>query len=294
MKTQGSAGTARSERSFRGNFWRTMRRSPVTILGLVVITIMILVGVFAQLLAPYAMEAMQVQDRLQGPSPVHMMGTDKFGRDIYSRVVFGAQVSLIVGVGATLVAGVVGSLVGSISAFLGGWVEEVTMRVMDIILAFPYIILAIVMVAIVGPSFVNLIVIIGLVRIPQFARVARSSTLKVKQFEYVLAAHSMGQTPWGVLSHHVLPNCVGPLIVLASLSVGTAIGAEATLSFLGLGIQPPMSSWGTLLADGRSFMFDAPWMATFPGLAISLTILGSNLVGDGLRDALDPVWREGR
>jgi ABC-type dipeptide/oligopeptide/nickel transport system permease subunit len=276
----------------RGSFWRPIKRSPATVAGLCVVIVMILIGLIAPVLAPYQPEVMRVPDRLEGPSTRYLMGTDKFGRDIFSRVLYGARISLVVGAGATLIAAVVGTLLGSGAAFWGGWADEVTMRIMDVMLAFPYIILAIVLVAIVGPGLQNLILVIGVVRIPGFARVARSSVLRIKEFDFVEAARSIGQSQWGILWRHVLPNCIGPVLVLASMSIGTAIGTESTLSFLGLGIQPPVSSWGTMLADGRSYMFDAPWVAVFPGLAISLTILGYNLVGDGLRDALDPMWRK--
>lgn len=272
-------------------FWSTLSRNYITVGGLGIIVIMISVAVLAPYIAPYAYETTLLTDRLQPPSTGHLLGTDQFGRDILSRMIYGARVSLIVGLGGVTIALSVGVLLGAVAGFYGKWTDEIIMRIMDILLAFPYIILAVALIAMVGPSVRNIIVVIGITRTPQFARVTRSSVLIIKEMDFVTAARAVGQREWRILARHILPNSLTPIVVLASLSVATAILTESALSFLGLGIQPPEASWGTMIADGRRFMLDAPWIATFPGVAISLTILGYNLFGDGLRDALDPKLR---
>jgi ABC-type dipeptide/oligopeptide/nickel transport system permease subunit len=271
--------------------WRTLTRNPANLLGIAIIVGMFLVAVFAGLLSPYEYDQMQIKDKITGPARNHLLGTDQFGRDILSRIIYGARVSLTVGLGGTALAMALGITLGSTAGYLGGWSDEVLMRVLDIWMAFPYIVLAIVLAWIIGPGIGNLVLVIGIIRTPQFARITRASVLSLKEIEFVLAARAIGQRDFRILWRHILPNCISPIIVYASLSVATAISAEAALSFLGLGIQPPLPSWGMMLAEGRRFMFDAVWIPTFPGIAISLTILGYNLLGDGLRDALDPRMR---
>jgi peptide/nickel transport system permease protein len=252
---------------------------------------MLFVALFAPQIAPYEYDKMAILEKLTGPSKGHLLGTDQFGRDILSRIIYGARVSLLVGVGGTTVAMISGIIMGAVAGYLGGWWDEVLMRILDIWMAFPYIVLAIVLAWIMGPGLVNLILVIGIIRSPQFARITRGSVLAQKEMEFVDAARAIGQSSPLILLRHILPNCISPIIVYATLCVATAISAEAALSFLGLGIQPPTPSWGMMLAEGRRFMIDAFWMPTFPGIAISLTILGYNILGDGLRDALDPRMR---
>lgn len=273
------------------SIWRVLRSSPATVLGAVLIAFMLLLAIFGPFLTPYTYEEMVLTERLQGPSVRHPLGTDQFGRDLLTRAVYGARFSLLVGAGGTGLALLIGVILGAAAGFYGRWLDEIVMRLIDIVMAFPYIVLAIVLAWIVGPGLANLIFVIGIIRTPQFARIARGSVLSIKETSYVEAAAAIGQRPITILWRHILPNCVSPILIYASLSIATAISAEAALSFLGLGIQPPRPSWGTMLAEGQRFMFDAPWIATFPGLAISLTILGYNLLGDGLRDALDPRLR---
>jgi peptide/nickel transport system permease protein len=270
---------------------KTLFASSANILGIIIIVFMLIVAIFAPLLAPYEYQRMAVSEKLVGPSLTHLFGTDQFGRDVLSRTIYGARVSLMVGLGGTAVALLIGALFGAIAGYWGGWWDEVLMRFIDIWMAFPYIVLAIVLAWAIGPGVRNLILVIGIIEAPIFARITRGSVIVIKNMEYVTAAKCIGQNDLIVLARHILPNCISPIIVYSSLTVATAILTEAALSFLGLGIQPPVPSWGTMLADGRRYMLDAPWMPTIPGIVISIAILGYNLLGDGLRDILDPRIR---
>jgi peptide/nickel transport system permease protein len=271
--------------------WRTLCRSQSTLLGIGFMAVMLFLAAAAPVLAPYEFDEMLLGDRLTGPSRTHLLGTDQFGRDVLARLLYGARVSLFVGLAGTALSMVGGVAAGAMAGFVGGWLDEIVMRILDIWLAFPFIVLAIVLAWILGPGLRNLILVIGIMRLPHFARIVRGSVLSIKQKDYVLATRCVGQRSGRILWRHILPNCITSIIVYASLSVATAISSEAALSFLGLGIQPPAASWGTMLADGQRYMVDAPWIATFPGIAITITILGYNLVGDGVRDALDPHMR---
>ena len=270
---------------------RVLLSSTATTLGVVLIVTILLMAILGPLFAPYQFDEMNLTDKLSGPSAKHWLGTDQFGRDIMTRLFHGAQVSLLVGAGGTAVAMLLGVLLGSAAGYYGRWLDEILMRLIDIVMAFPFIVLAIVLAWVIGPGMNNLILVIGILRTPQFARLTRGSILAIKQKDYVEAARSIGVRSLAILWRHILPNCISTILIYASLSIATAISTEAALSFLGLGIQPPRPSWGIMLAEGQRFMFDAPWIATFPGIAISLTILGYNLLGDGLRDALDPRLR---
>lgn len=234
---------------------------------------------------------MRTQAILQGPSRAHVLGTDQFGRDILSRIIIGARVSLLVAVLSVAVALALGTTVGLLSGYLGRWVDGLAMRLMDILFAFPAILLAIAIMAVAGTSMRNLILAIGVVYTPQFARVARAATLTVKNLEFVEASQALGAGTGRVLARHLLPNVMPAIIVQVSLSLSLAILSESALSFLGLGTQPPTPSWGNMLSEGRQFMEIAPWNAVFPGAAIMLVVLGFNLLGDGLRDLLDPRLR---
>jgi peptide/nickel transport system permease protein len=274
-------------------FWGAFSRNPLTLVGGAIIVAMMLMAIFAPTLSPYDPDLPHLADRLKAPSTRYLLGTDQFGRDLLSRIMHGARVSLLVGIGGTGVAMAIGVLLGATASYFGGMVDEFLMRIMDIVMAFPFVVFAITMVVLIGTGMTNIILVIGVLRVPQFARVLRSRVISVKEEDFVLSAKAIGQRPFRILVRHVLPNSIGPVIVLASLSVATAISAESALSFLGIGIQPPQSSWGTLLADGRNYIIHAPWLATFAGLFLSVTILGYNLIGDGLRDALDPRTRRG-
>lgn len=265
--------------------------NPLTLAGAAVLAVMITAVLLAPVLAPYASDEMRLAEKLQGPSPQHLLGTDQFGRDILSRVLYGGRVSLWVSVAGVVIAMIVGVPLGALAGYGSRRLDEVIMRLMDVLMAFPYIILAIAMIAIVGPSVRNIVLVIAFTRTAQFARITRASVLGCRVLEYVQAARALGSSEARILLRHIFPNILTPLAVQASLSLGTAVLTEGTLSFLGLGIQLPQASWGTTIADGRRFMLDAPWIATFPGVAIALTVLAYNLLGDGLRDMLDPRLR---
>lgn len=270
---------------------RVLGENRLTAVGTLVVFLVLLAAAIGPGLLPYDAEKVEPLKRLRAPSFEHLLGTDQFGRDVLARVVIGARISLLVGFAGTLLALSLGLILGAMTGYFGGWLDEGAMRVMDVLMAFPYIVLAIALAWVIGPSIPTLILVIGVIRLPQFARITRASVLTVREREYVVAAFSLGQQPGWILVRHILPNAIAPVIVYATLATATAINTEAALSFLGVGIQPPTASWGTMLSDGRRFIFDAPWIATFPGLAISITILGLNLLGDGLRDAMDPTMR---
>jgi peptide/nickel transport system permease protein len=241
-------------------------------------------------LAPYSPTEMHV-DLLAPPSARHLFGTDDLGRDVLSRVIHGASVSVLVGVISMGTAAVVGVPLGLLSGYRGGLVDTLIMRLLDGLMAFPAILLAIAIMAVLGPSLQNAMLAIGVIYIPPFARIVRASVLSLREREFVDAARALGAGALRIVGRHVLPNCLSPVIVQASLGMGYAILVEAALSFLGLGVQPPQASWGSMLAEGRGFLDRAPWFATFPGLAIFVTVLGLNFVGDRLREALDPRLR---
>ncbi len=266
---------------------RRLLRNKLAVVGMVILAAFLLSAIFAPWLAPYDPVKQELVKRRQPPSREHLLGLDEVGRDILSRIIFGARTSLQVGVGSVSFAIVIGALTGAISGYLGGWVDNLVMRLMDILLAFPSMLLAIAIVSILGPGLMNMLYAIAIVSIPQYARIVRASVLSVKEQDYILAARAIGCPPSHILFRNVLPNCLTPLIVQATLGIATAILDAAGLSFLGLGAQPPTPEWGAMLGRGRGSVFTAPHIVFFPGLAIMLTVLGFNLLGDGLRDALD-------
>ncbi|MGY1642892.1 ABC transporter permease [Geodermatophilus sp. SYSU D00703] len=268
-----------------------LARNPTAAVAATVLLLIVLMAVFDEALAPSAANEIDVEDRLQPPSPEHPFGTDDLGRDILSRVILGAAVSLRVGFLAVAIALVVGSLIGLLAGFYGRWVDDVLMRFMDVLFAFPAVLLAIAVLAVRGPGSGNTALAIGIVYVPIFARVTRASVLGVREEVYVRASRSVGASDFRLLTRHVLPNAAPPIIVQTSISLAFAVLAEAALSFLGLGTQPPNPSWGLMLAEGRGFIDIAWWLAFFPGMAIFVTVLCFNLLGDGLRDVLDPRQR---
>ncbi|HEY3059188.1 MAG TPA: nickel transporter permease [Chloroflexota bacterium] len=270
---------------------RRFFKSRTGLAGALVLLIVTLSAVFAVQVAPYNPTRQDFRVEREPPSLTHLMGTDEFGRDVLSRVIWGAQASLQAGAIAASIALAAGLILGMIAAYYGGRLDNLIMRVMDILLAFPYILLAIAVVAILGPGLRNAMIAIGIVYVPHYARVVRGAVLSVRARDYVEAARALGAPDGRVMVQHVLPNTLAPVIVQTTLNVGTAIIDTAGLSFLGLGTQPPTPDWGNMLAAGRSYVFDSPWIATFPGLAILVTVLAFNLMGDALRDAFDPRLR---
>jgi peptide/nickel transport system permease protein len=266
-------------------------RRPAAVAGLVVIALFVTMAILAPLIAPFDPIATSWSAIRKAPSAAHWMGTDENGRDVLSRVLFGARASMLAGVVSVLIAAGIGVPAGLLAGFVGGWIDAVLSRIVDAMLACPFLILAIALTAFLGPNLTNAMIAIGVSTAPRFMRVARAATLEVGSADYVQAAWSLGARGVRVAVRHVAPNIVPPLLVQATLSLAAAIIAEASLSFLGLGQQPPSPSWGSMLNSAQRFLTQAPWLAVFPGIAIFLCVLSFNLVGDGLRDALDPRRR---
>lgn len=274
-----------------GYYWYLIRRNPLTLAGLVIVVLAALASVMAPLLSPYDPTAVNWGDRLLPPGPGHPFGTDEAGRDILSRVLWGGRLSIGVGLMIVGLSLSVGLVVGSVSGFWGGRVDTVIMRIMDMILAFPSLVLAMALSAALGPNLRNAMLAIAFVRIPIYVRLVRGQALAVREQEYVKAARAFGARPAWIIVRHMLPNTLGPVLVQGTLDIGGAILTAAALSFLGLGAQQPTAEWGAMVSAGRRFILDQWWYATFPGAAIFMTAIGFNLFGDGLRDILDPRQR---
>ena len=271
--------------------WRRLLRSKSALIGGSILAAIILSALTAPVISPYDPIKASQRTSLQAPGPAHPMGTDRFGRDVLSRVLWGGRLALPVGLVSVLIAAVVGVTLGLIAGYYGGAIDAVIMRFVDLLLALPGILLALAIIAVLGGSLLNLMIAVGISSIPAYVRITRGTVLSVKEREFVVAARALGIGDGAVILRHILPNVLAPLIVLATLGVASAIITSSALSFLGLGIKPPTPEWGNLLADGREFLQHAWWVAFFPGLAIMVTVLSINLVGDGLRDALDPYLR---
>ena len=273
---------------------RRLVRRRTALFGMLVVLGVLLAAAFAPLVAPFDPLEQDIGQRLREPGwqdaqgRVHPLGTDHLGRDILSRIVFGSRIALVVGLAAVVISGLLGMLIGLLAGYFGGRVDDFLMRLADIQLAFPFILLAIAVIGVLGPSLRNIIIVIGVSSWVVYARVVRGEVLSIREREYVQAAIALGSQHWRVLRHHVLPNTFTPWLVVATLDMARVIVIESALSFLGLGVQPPTPTWGGMLADGRVYLSTAWWLATFPGLAILITVLGINLFGDGLRDTLDP------
>lgn len=272
--------------------FRRLRRSHTAMFGMGIAALVFLVAIFADVIAPYGYADMHPEDMLQGPSWQYWFGTDQMGRDVLSRVIYGSRISIYVGVVSTIFGALMGIPLGIIAAYYGGVIDNFIMRLIDIWVAFPNFLLALVISVILGPSVTNVVIALAIVRVPTQARVMRGTALSIKENEYVQAARAVGVQDFRLLLRYILPNCMAPIIVLGTLEVATAIIVEAALSFLGLGTQPPTPSWGWDLRANVVFIEDNPWIAIFPGLAIFITVLGFNLFGDGLRDALDPRLKQ--
>jgi len=265
-----------------------LRGNPLTLLGAIIVTGLAFIAIIGPVLTPYDPAAQNLSLRLQPPSRGHPLGTDQFGRDMLTRLIYGARFSLGIALAVTVIRVVVGTAVGLIAGYAGGWTDEVLMRIVDIQLAFPGLVLALVVAGILGPSLRNVLIALAVVGWATYARVVRGSVLSVKEREYVDAARLAGTPRRRLFGRHLLPNIINPVIVIATLNLGTVVLSTAGLSFIGLGAQPPTPEWGTMLAGGREYLRQAWWIVNAPGIAIALTVLGFNLLGDGLRDLLDP------
>lgn len=286
--------TSNRKRSQWLEVWRRLKRNKMAVLGLVILIILVLLAVFANVIANYdnVVIKQNLSQRLQAPSAAHWLGTDEFGRDIFARLVHGTRVSLQVGIIAVGISIIIGGILGAIAGYYGGKLDNIIMRVMDIFLAVPSILLAIAIVSALGPSILNLMLAISISSVPSYARIVRASVLSIRDQEFIEAARAIGASNTRIIFRHIIPNSLAPVIVQATLGVASAILSTAGLSFIGLGIQPPAPEWGSMLSGGRQYLRYAWWVTTFPGIAIMITILSLNLLGDGLRDALDPRLKQ--
>jgi len=282
---------SRKPRSLWSDAWSRLLRNPVAMAGGVIAILLVIVAIGAPYVAPFDPIQQDLANSLAAPSMTHLAGTDVHGRDILSRIIYGTRISLRIGFLGMLLGCVVGVALGLASGYYGGWLDMVIMRLLDVQLAFPGLLLAICIIAVIGPGLENVIVAVGVFSVPMFARVTRGQVLSLKQQDFILAARMMGAQDNRIMLRHLLPNAVAPILVLCTLRIATAILTAASLSFLGLGAQPPTPEWGAMLSDGRQYLVIAPHVATTPGLAILITVLSFNLLGDGLRDALDPRLR---
>ena len=271
--------------------WISFYKNRLALAGLFIVAFFIMIAMLAPIIAPYSFKEQVLTDRMLPPSSDHWFGTDDFGRDIFSRIVYGARISLWVGFFSVLGSVVFGTILGITAGYYGRFIDTVISRIFDIMLAFPSILLAIAVVAILGPSLKNALIAIAIINIPTFGRLVRSKVLSVKQEEYIMAARAVGMKDTRILLRHILPNSISPVIVQATLAIATSIIEAAALGFLGMGAQAPAPEWGKMLADSKNYITQAPWTLFFPGIAIMLTVLGFNLMGDGLRDVLDPKMK---
>ncbi len=278
-------------RSFASDVWRRFRQTPASLVGAVIVAAIATLALAAPLIAGHDPLAQNLAAQALPPSPSHWFGTDKLGRDLFARIIYGARISIRIGFVAVGLAISVGTLIGVVAGYARGRIDALLMGAMDVMLAFPSIILAIGITTILGPSINNLMIAVGIVYVPQYARLARSSVLAIRESEFIEAARAIGAYTPTILARHVLPNILAPLLVQATLGIATAELEAAGLSYLGLGARPPAPEWGAMLNDARDYWLSAPWALIFPGASITLLVLGFNLLGDGLRDALDPKTR---
>ena len=287
------AGALRRRTGTYDNIVRLLTTKPLGAAGAFVVVGMVALALATPLIAPFDPLEAHFADRFKGPSATYLLGTDNFGRDLLSRIIWGARVSLVVGFGAVALGHTVGAVVGVVSGYAGGNVDILFQRFVDAMMAFPRLIMALAIVAVMGPSILNVILAIAIVDMPRSARILRAGGLVVKQTQYVEAAVAVGASPPRIILVHVMPNCLAPYLIVATAGLGQAIVVEASLSFLGLGVPPPLPSWGGMLSGvGREYLQQAPWIAIFPGVAISLTVYGFNLLGDAIRDVWDPRLRK--
>jgi ABC-type dipeptide/oligopeptide/nickel transport system permease subunit len=281
-----------SRSSLYKDAWKRLKRNKLAIFGISIVIFVVLVAIFAPFIAPYDPIERIKEDSLLGPSKTHWFGTDILGRDIFSRVVYGSRISLLVGIVAVGISLAIGLVLGAISGYFGEIPDTIIMRFADIFFAFPYILGAIAIMTVLGPGIINIFIAIGILGWASISRIFRGSILSIKNKEYIEAARALGANNFRIISRHIFPNAFAPIIVYGTMTVGTAIIVEAAISFLGLGVQPPTPAWGKMLAESLDYIDIAPWMMVFPGLAIVITVLGFVLLGDGLRDAFDPKMKQ--
>lgn len=275
-------------RTKTGRILRFILRRPYLSIGGFLLLLLLFLAIFAPFIAPEGYNEQKLSARLLPPGGAHWLGTDDFGRDILSRILYGARLSLVIGTSSVVGSVIVGAFFGLIAGYYRGWVDTLISRLFDILLAFPSILLAIAIVAILGPSLFNALVAISIVNIPTYGRLMRAKVLSLREEEYIMAAHTVGLREGRILFRHILPNSLTPILVQGTMGIGSAVLEAAALGFLGMGAQPPEPEWGKMLADARNYIVQAPWLSVFPGLAIMVTVLSFNLLGDGLRDLLDP------
>lgn len=292
MKKEKNKRQVTKSESYFASVWLEFRKNKAAVIGMTILLAIIFVAIFADKLAPYDPYEQVYAEALKGPSSEHWFGTDEFGRDIFTRVLYGARVSLLVGVVSVAIACVFGCLLGASSGYFGGIYDAAVMRCMDVLLAIPSLLLNLSIVAALGKSVFNMMLAVGISNIPRYCRIMRASVLQIKNTEYVDAARVTGASHLYIILRHIIPNCLAPIIVQATLSVGSAIIACAGLSFLGVGIPAPIAEWGAMLSNGKDFLRHYAYITIFPGLAIMITVLSLNLMGDGLRDAFDPKLRK--
>lgn len=274
------------------NIVNTFKKNPLAMTGVVVILIIVLAAIFAPLICPYDPYTQDLRNALAKPSAEHILGTDTYGRDLFTRIVYGARISLIIGLIPSIIAIVIGTVMGLMAGFLGKTADFIIMRIADIVLSFPSLLLAMVIMYTLGPSLLNLFIALSIINWGMTARTVRAQTLQLREKEFVEAARSVGVKNWTIMFRHILPNCIPSLIVIFTLDIPSAIMSEASLSFLGVGAKPPEASWGLMVSENRDNLTKAPWVALFPGIAIMLLVLAFNFVGDAMRDALDPTLKE--
>ena len=288
VRTAGLESQIGEAQTFGTMMRRMVRENKLAVISFGVIILFILAAVFAPLLTPYTYDEMDLANRLAPPSAAHLLGTDEGGRDVFTRLLYGARVSLLIGIVPTLLSMAIGAALGIVAGFAGGKTDTVIMRIADVMLAFPSILLAMVLMYMLGDGLINVFLTLSIVNWASVARVVRAETLRLKELEYVEAARVIGVSRNRILLRHILPNCIPTLIVLFTLNVPSSILTESSLSFLGLGVQPPAASWGLMVNQGRQYLYTAPWLGFAPCVAVMLTVLAFNFLGDGLRDVLDP------
>lgn len=296
-QTSEKKSDSKEKRAKSSGLWRLVfrrfKKHKSGMIGLGIVIVMVFIAIFAPLIAPYPYDEQNFAERLQPPSLAHPFGTDTLGRDVLSRVIYGSRISIFIGFVITMITAVIGIVLGLIAGYYGGIVDAVISKIVEIFWAFPTIVLALAIVAAVGPGLRNVILVLGILMWVSFTKVVRSETLSIRERMFIKAAKAIGESDFKIIMRHVLPNVFPSIIVLATLTIPDAILTSAALSFLGLGVQPPIPEWGAILADGRLYIKLAPWISLFPGIALFILVLGFNFMGDGLRDALDPLMRRG-